>query len=106
MRLKKGASLEGLHVSMAIVLHHVENVYNSYGEEAVITSGTEGNPLDGVHSIKSYHYFGMALDFRTRYFTDATANVIVRKLSELLGFNYTVIFEKNHIHIQYNWRNI
>ena len=103
MQVKKGVSLEGLHISMRIVRAHVENVYKSHGKEAVITSGTEGHFLDGVHGMNSYHYFGMALDFRTRFFTNSTCLMVVAELKRLLGYQYTVIFEVNHIHIQYNW---
>ena len=103
MIIKKGVSLEGLHVSMRLVLAFAESTYLSFGKEAVITSGTEGHVLDKVHGISSYHYYGMALDFRTRFFDDATAMKVADKLRSMLGSKYSVVCEGNQIHVQYNW---
>ena len=80
MQIKPGASLDNLHVSMRVVIYHAENIYRLHGHEAVITSGTEGHILDGVHSIGSYHYFRMALDFRTRFFSDNESLEVVKEL--------------------------
>jgi len=96
---KPGVLLDGLHVSMRIVKVIVKQVYNEHGQEPVITSG-----LEGKHSVGSYHPFGMALDFRTRFFeNDVECNIVAQKIQERLGAYYTVIFEGDHIHVQYNW---
>lgn len=103
MRLKKDVSLDGLHVSMRSVIPLVENICHKHGKESVITSGTEGFIGDGVHSLGSYHYYGMALDYRTRFFSDGMALDVAAEIRNKLGRKYAVVFEGTHIHIQYNW---
>jgi hypothetical protein len=62
-------------------------------EEPVITSA-----LEGTHSPGSYHYFGCGLDFRKP--KDAVIKVGV--LKDLLGSNYDVVIEKNHVHVEHD----
>ena len=98
MKIKKGVNVQGLHISMQKVMKVVELVYKKYGQESVITSG-----MDGTHSAGSFHYFGMALDYRTRFFENDFESVkVAQEIAGILGDNYTVIFEKTHIHIQCN----
>ena len=107
MQIKKGVILDGLHVSMRIVLVVVEDVYREHGREPVITSALDSTYFSDAsikHSLGSYHDYGMALDFRTRFFENkAECLQVANKIRKKLGHKYTVIFEKNHIHIQYNW---
>lgn len=99
MKIKPGVKLDGLHVSMRIVLTVVENIYRKHNQESVITSG-----LDGKHSLGSYHRFGMALDYRTRFFkSDEESLEVAEEIRQKLGNKYTVVFEGDHIHTQYNW---
>lgn len=104
MKLKEGVIIEGLHISMRMVMVVVEGVYIQYGHESVITSGKEGFIGDGVHSLGSYHYYGMALDYRTRFLKNRQECLeVVEKIRQKLGNKYTAVYEGNHIHIQYNW---
>ena len=98
MKIKKGVNVQGLHISMQKVMKVVEVVYKKHGQESVITSG-----MDSTHSAGSFHYFGMALDYRTRFFENDFQSIkVAQQISDILGEDYTVIFEKTHIHIQYN----
>ena len=97
MKTKKGVILAGLHPVMRPVLVAAESTWRLLGrpEGATITSG-----LDGVHSAGSLHPYGMALDFRTRYFSpDETASAAMR-LRDKLGIDYQVVVEKDHIHVE------
>jgi len=99
MKLKEGVILNGLNIKMRDVLIAAEKVWKKYGvEEGVtVTSG-----LDGCHSAGSKHYYGYALDFRTRYFTDDIKNQVAFELESRLTDDYSVIVEPSHIHVQYN----
>ena len=97
MKIKDGVIMAGLKLPMRLALKVANEVYKENGQELVITSG-----LDGTHSAGSYHYFGYALDLRTRYFVHHIALKVAKEIQERLGSKYTVIFEGNHIHIQYN----
>ncbi len=104
-------SITSLVPEMRKVLVFVDSVWKQYGQEAIITAGTEafdGNDL--IHSCGSLHPFGRALDFRTRYFKKSDSNEIdmfivnkiAIKLREQLGNDYDVIVHKSHIHIEYD----
>lgn len=96
MKIKKGASLTGLKIEMRKVLILANIIWGSYGQELVITCGT-----NGVHSPGSIHYYGYALDFRSRYFTIEDISEISKTLQTRLGSEYSVVPEKNHIHVEY-----
>ena len=89
--------MQGLQLPMRKALKVADAVYKKYGQELTITSA-----LDGTHSAGSYHYFGYAIDLRTFYYSDEIKIKVSQEIREQLGFKYTVILEKTHIHIQFN----
>ena len=104
MKTKKGVSLIGLNIKMKKVIVIVEYLWNLHNQEAVITAGTEAidSNLNFIHSVRSLHPFGFALDFRTRYFDVLTQKEIRTKLQLLLGSDYDVILHYTHIHVEYD----
>jgi len=102
MKIKPGADIKGLRNIMRAALHVADGLWESSGrsEGVTITCG-----LDGVHSARSLHPCGLALDLRTRYFTRETAEELANRLRieiKAMDQNYGVVFEGDHIHIQ--WR--
>ena len=99
MKLKKDVSIEKCRSEILIAaISIIAPIFKLYGQEAVITSGTEKHK----HSAhRSRHYSGDALDFRHRWFDHATKLEIVSSLKDELGANFVVILEKTHIHIHY-----
>lgn len=65
MQIKSGVVMSGLRLCMRPVLIFADEIWRKHDQELVITSA-----LDGVHSAGSFHYYGFAVDFRTRYFSD------------------------------------
>lgn len=99
MKIKDGVIMAGLHLPMRLPLMFAEKIWSEIGQELVVTSA-----LDGQHSSRSLHYFGYALDFRTRYFNEDQKNMAFRLLSDSLKKyhnDYRVILEKTHIHVEY-----
>ena len=96
MKIKEGASLQGLNVTMRPVLIEAERIWKHYGQELVVTCGT-----DGEHSAGSMHYYGYALDFRTRDFTSIQKDTAHANLMSKLGLAYDVVLHKTHMHIEY-----
>jgi cellobiose phosphorylase len=96
MRIKDN-TVKFVHMKSGIlkILSYVEDVYQEFGEEPVITSAN-----DGKHMIGSKHYVGKALDFRTRYFDDKTIDLVVAELKLVLGSDYDIIKEYLHKHIE------
>ncbi len=97
MKLKDGVVLLGLQTEMRKVLKLADFLWKRYGQELVITAA-----LDGVHSAGSLHYYGLALDFRTRYFKPGIAKIIVGEMKEKLPHEYDVVLESTHIHVEFD----
>jgi hypothetical protein len=96
VKIKEGVSLIGLKIQMRKPLQIADYLWKEQGQELVITSGT-----DGVHSAGSLHYYGYALDFRTRYFDQETKQKLTDTLRKMLGSDYDVIEHSTHIHVEY-----
>jgi uncharacterized protein YcbK (DUF882 family) len=100
VKLKLGASIAGLQPEMAVALVVVSGVYERLGvSEVVITSGT-----DGIHSPKSRHYLGFALDFRTRNVPLAQRDELAKQIKKALGQDFFVLLESDHLHIDFRPR--
>ena len=99
MKLKEGVIMAGIQPVMRKALKEADRIWTQFGEELVITSA-----LDGEHSAGSLHYYGYALDLRTRYFSEYERARIFEHLCNSIGNVYTVVHHTTHIHIQYNGR--
>lgn len=97
MEIKEGVIMNGLSIKMREPLMVANEVYANRGKTLVITSA-----LDGTHMPSSYHYSGNAVDIRTRFFTYDEALEVADEIRSKLSNDYRVLFESNHIHIQYN----
>jgi hypothetical protein len=97
MKIKDGVILNGLKMQMRKVLIEADRIWLKYDQELVVTSG-----LEGAHSPGSLHYYGFALDFRTRYFTQEQEAKVYQELSRSLDDRvYRVILHKTHIHVEF-----
>lgn len=100
MKIKDGAVIAGLDIKMRPVLIEAEKIWKRYGREEGITI-TSG--LDGVHSAGSLHYYGRAIDLRTRYFSESEKSVVFQELKEVLDETlYDVVSHSTHIHVEYD----
>jgi hypothetical protein len=98
MKIKKGVSLTGLRLVMRPVLVEADRIWDELGQELVITSGT-----DGEHSAGSLHYYGYAVDLRTRYFTQDEKQSAYIQLIEALEYEgFNVFMHSTHIHVEWD----
>ena len=97
MKQKEGVILAGLDLKMRPALIHAGRIWRLFGQECVVTSGLEGEHSDG-----SLHYYGRAVDLRTRYFTDVQVAEVAKKLAEALGEEFDVVITKTHMHVEYH----
>ena len=97
MQIKEGANIQGMDIKVRPILIIADKLWHKYGQELVITAG-----LDGAHSAGSLHYYGLAVDMRTRYFDKATQAKITAELKRRLGYNYDVVLHSSHIHAEYD----
>ena len=97
MKIKAGANIQGLDIKMRSVLIAADKIWKSLGRELVITAG-----LDGEHSAGSLHYYGLAVDMRTRYFSESEKQTAAKRLREVLGCGFDIVLHSTHIHVEYN----
>ncbi len=71
--------------------------YYKFNQVCVITSA-----VDGVHSEKSLHKKGRAVDYRTWYFEDDQLEHLVKEIRKNLPSGYDVVLEQDHLHIEYD----
>lgn len=96
MDIKAGVNIWGLDFKMRKVLIEADKVYKKYSKELVITSAR-----DGIHSARSLHYFGYAVDLRTNFFTAEQIPLVLKDLKAALGADYDALFEGDHFHVEY-----
>jgi len=94
MLIKAGVDISKLIKPCRKALGPCEKFYGHRDSELVITSTYEG-----THSPGSLHYANQAFDLRlpVPHYPD-----FVPFLRELLGPNFDVVFETNHIHVEYD----
>lgn len=100
--IKKGVRLHGVCPQMFWAAHVVEQLWKEHNLPFCITSGIEGK-----HSERSDHWRGDALDFRTwadltgKQLDSDTKKSLLTELQRLLGEEYFILMEHNHLHISY-----
>ena len=94
MLLKLGVNIDELNYFIRRALNHIENVYATNGEEAVITS-TGG----GTHSAGSLHYANNAVDVRM---PKKNPQSVADALRQKLGKDYDVVLEVDHVHVEHD----
>ncbi|HZK07853.1 MAG TPA: hypothetical protein VFC92_06595 [Bacteroidales bacterium] len=97
MRLKDNSVIiQGIRPELLFAMQVVDGVYDTHGQELVITS-----VVDGGHDFTSLHYSGGAFDARTFYFTVKVLHSVHREIKKRLGVDFDVVLESNHMHIEY-----
>lgn len=104
--LKPGVSITKLQPQMTIALMIAAQVYEKYDQvDCVITSGNEGEHIDG-----SKHYDGLALDLRKRDFSNSTVvEAVVEEIQIRLNGKkgnshgeYDITISPFNIHMEYD----
>lgn len=79
-------------------LPKIHAVFEMYGLQTWITSADDSKHMPG-----SFHYIGLALDFRSYYWLDYIDQVeLADKLAFIVGDDFDVVLEKDHIHVEYD----
>jgi RNA binding exosome subunit len=93
-----GTTGDGLSEDITSVEDTVDAAFNdAINRDAVVTYTTNGR-----HSRNSLHYCGDAIDLRTRDMDNEEVNNVLEQLRNYLGDDYDVIFEGDHIHLEYD----
>lgn len=97
LKIKPGVSLKGVQPQVLPIMLIAAAIYQGFGLDAVVTSGTDGRHREG-----SLHYRGLALDLRSNNLTAEQAASVGRQLRAALGAEYDVVIEGDHIHVEFD----
>ncbi len=98
MKIKDGVVMAGLKIEIRPVLIAANQIWKEHGQKLVITAA-----LDGTHSAGSLHYYGYAVDLRTRYFSGLReSKLVAQELRDKLSNDYDVVVHSSHIHVEYD----
>jgi hypothetical protein len=86
--------IQGISPEIVLGLILVKSEFEKYGADLVITSCT-----DGRHGKGSLHYCGKAVDIRL---PKTHAAEICVGMRVLLGPDFDVVLEKDHIHMEFD----
>ena len=102
MKLVKNATtyLDGVALKPEIL--RAMAIIDQVHKRVVLRQAEFTSTLDGVHSRKSLHYMGMAVDMRIWYLVDV--GMFVDILKSELGPDYIVLEKPDHIHISFRPR--
>lgn len=75
----------------------VIQAFDEVGRSMVITSLN-----DGQHMTTSFHYRGLAADLRIWNLPPIDPKDVRLRIAEILGKDYDVVLEKDHIHVEYD----
>ena len=97
MRFKTGVKAYGVQPPTTLAMHVMDELFvRETGDEMVVTS-----LMDGTHSPKSLHRFGLAFDFRTHDIPQGSLGVILAEFrSKMPGWQ--VVIEPDHGHVEYD----
>lgn len=98
--VKDGVRFEPCSPDLVDGLIRSSAVLMKFNYDLVVTSGTDGvHPAGGK---QDPHYLGYAADIRTRDMKIQDVPTVVRELRLVLGKDWTVVQESDHIHLQCN----
>ena len=88
--------MQSLQPQIVLAVVVASSFYKDFGYDLVVTSFS-----DGIHSPNSLHYSGNAVDLRTRNVREVDMMPIIGGIRRALGSDFDVIFESDHLHIEY-----
>ncbi|HJR08436.1 MAG TPA: hypothetical protein VJ842_14335 [Pyrinomonadaceae bacterium] len=94
--VKAGAILS-VKPEIAYARRIVAEIWRAFGYTLTVTSG-----YDGSHLAQSKHYEGLAEDYRTRDVKPDDLPIMVSRVRDVLGTNYDVVLEPDHLHVEYD----
>lgn len=99
MQIKKNVRILGIRPELLLGISILDNLYYLYfGDYILITSCTEST---AVHSRKSLHYSGGAVDFRRYTMDDSIEQAFILEAQISLGSEFDLVVESDHYHLEY-----
>ena len=96
LQFKEGVQLRATQ-AINEILRAGQVVFARVEAPCIVTAGR-----DGTHSEHSKHYTDEALDLRIFHLKSDDIQPVVKGLKELLGQDFDVVLEKDHIHVEFD----
>lgn len=93
--LKNDVRFASCEMAIMMAALVVRDVCAEYGVDCVVTCGVE------EHTYPSKHVLNAALDFRTNDLSKLNVEGFTTKVKDRLTDKYGVLFEGDHLHVQY-----
>lgn len=97
MRLKKGSKWGKIAPEILLAVMVAKSVFEDHGYELILTEGTGGEHMEA-----SLHYYGQAIDIRTRHVPEELRHELSDDLRRRLTDDYDVVLEATHIHCEHD----
>ena len=98
LSFKEGVLMFNLQPQLVLGLLSIYSVFKDYGYDCTVTSLS-----DSLHSVRSLHYSGYAVDLRIKHISSRADVVAIGfDLRKALGSNFDVVLEVDHIHVEYD----
>ena len=101
LRFKPSTRLRGAAPELVLGVFACERHYARHGFDLTVTSVT-----DGDHKPGSLHHIGCAVDLRLPPINATTEPLVMQRfvsdLREVLGVEFDVVLEGDHIHVEYD----
>lgn len=92
---------KGIQSELILAIIIVNEVYQSFGYEFVITSLNDSEHIEGT-----LHFNGNAFDARVKHIPLEKRQLLVNRIVKHLNSNYDVVLETNHLHIEYDAKKL
>lgn len=99
MRLKRGATVNGVQPECIVGMWIVNRVMTEMGYDFTVTSLTDGA---NWRKSGSLHLAGLAFDVRIWSIPKTRLTAVVRRLQSELGNEFDVVLERDHIHCEFD----
>ncbi len=93
---KPGVKFTGLSAQISVAIYTAERIWERAGYDLTVTCIS-----DGKHKAGSLHYVGHAVDLRSRDIRDADLDQLITALRAALGYEFDVVVERTHIHVEW-----
>lgn len=97
VNIKDGVVFKSLTSPIIRAISVIMGEWTSEGEVATVTSAS-----DGKHKRGSLHYKDSAIDIRVRGISSEKIVKLVKRISLILGPDYDVVLEPDHIHVEWD----
>jgi len=98
--------ISGIKPELVFILRTIEQVFNKYKLDTVITGGTELHDKAGklIHKIGSKHETGEAWDIRSKHIPKIHYDFLADELDTVMGVEFQLIRHSSHFHIELDYK--